>query len=299
MLLSTYPTRAEARAYIRSVLLPRERESHKGDHGRAVLACGSAEYAGAAILAAEGALRAGAGLTYLLSVGEATAAARARLPEVICRTLPPITEEPEAYLPFFGAAGALLIGCGIGQAGGSEAFCRALSSLLASEGAPVVLDADALNLLARQGATEILKNARREVILTPHEMEFSRLSGLSLDEIKADRVGAACRFAALTGAVVLLKGAGSVVARADGGFAVCPSGSPALAKGGTGDVLAGLTVGLIAGGLDPFASVFCAAYLHGEAGEVLERQYSERGVLPSELPRTAAMLLREYLAEET
>lgn len=292
---SQYPTRTEAEDGIRAALPPRKKDSHKGDFGRAALVCGSSLYAGAAILAAEGTLRMGAGFTYLYSVREVVAAARARLPEVICREMPPASEGLYHYLPYLAAADAILLGCGIGQEGDGEAFCAALSSLLSEDGGTVVLDADALNLLSRHGAREILRGARRAVILTPHEMEFSRLSELSLAEIRADRVGCACRFARDTGAVVLLKGAGSVIARQDGSYSVCPSGSPALSKGGTGDVLAGMLAGLLTQGLSPADAAFVAAYLHGKAGETLADRYSERGILPSELPVRAAEILCDVL----
>ena len=294
MPLSNYPSREEARALLRACMPARRRDSHKGDFGRAMLVCGSSLYAGAAILAAEGALRMGAGFTYLYSVAEVTAAARARLPEVICRDMPPAARSFADYLPHLAAADAILVGCGLGQEGDAEAFLAALSSLLSSDGAPVVLDADALNFLSRGDARAILREAKRAVILTPHEMEFSRLSGLSLAEIKADRAGAACRFAADTEATVLLKGAGSVIARPDGGFSVCPSGSPALSQGGPGDVLAGILVGLLAGGIPAAEAAFLSAYLHGEAGEALARRYSERGVLPSELAAAAAEFLAAH-----
>lgn len=292
---SEYPTRAEARDGIRAALPPRKQDSHKGEHGRAALVCGSSLYAGAAILAAEGALRVGAGFTYLYSVREAVAAARARLPEVICREMPAASAALSEYLPYLSADDAVLLGCGIGQEGDGEAFCAALSAFLSEEGGAVVLDADALNLLSRHGARDILRGARRAVILTPHEMEFSRLSGLTLAEIKADRVGTASRFACDTGTTVLLKGAGSVIARQDGRYSVCPSGSPALSKGGTGDVLAGMLVGLLAQGVAPADAAFISAYLHGEAGEALADRYSERGILPSELPAEAASILCDIL----
>ena len=294
MPISTHPSRAEARALLRELLPPRARNAHKGHFGRAALACGSSLYAGAAILAAEGALRMGAGFTYLYSVREAVSAARARLPEVICREMASAPSSLTDYLPDLQAADAALIGCGIGQEGDAAAFCADLSSFLATEGGPLVLDADALNLLSKGDARAVLQGARRRVILTPHEMEFSRLSGLPLAEIKAEREGCAARFAAETGATVLLKGAGSVIAE-DGRYAVCPSGSPALAKGGTGDVLSGMLVGLLAQGVPPFEATFLAAYLHGEAGEAEARRYSERGVLPSSLPAAAAEILNEAL----
>ena len=189
------------------------------------------------------------------------------------------------------------MGCGIGQEGDGAKFCRAMGDFLATRGGAVVLDADALNLLSRHGARELLRAAKRPVILTPHEMEFSRLCGLPLTDIKADRTGCAVRFAADTGVTVLLKGPGSVIARPDGSFSVCPSGSPALAKGGTGDVLAGMLLGLLAQGTEPSDAAFLSAYLHGEAGEEQARIYSERGVLPSTLAATAATVLCDIFSE--
>ncbi len=298
-LLPANPTREEANEYIRAALPKRARNSHKGSFGRALLACGSPLYAGAALLAAEGALRMGAGLTFLAAPREVAFAARTRLPEVITRELPLVTEEPNDYLAYFAEAserGAILIGCGIGGADDPLPFAEMIRALLSSAGAPVVLDADALNLLSRVGARDILRGAARPVILTPHPLEFARLTGQEVADIQADRAGAACRFAAETGATVLLKGADSVIATADG-YAVCPSGSPALSKGGTGDVLAGMLTALLAGGLSPFAATFSAAYLHGLAGEALAKTYSEYGVLPSELPGAAAGVLREIFTK--
>ena len=292
--LPSRPTRVEADAYIRAALPSRPRDSHKGTFGRALLACGSPLYAGAALLAAEGALRLGAGLTFLAAPREVAFAARTRLPEVITRELPPITEAPDAYLPYFaeaGERGAILVGCGIGSGSAPLPFAEMIRALLAETGAPVVLDADALNLLSRVDVRAVLCGAARPVILTPHPLEFARLTGWTLEEIQNDRIGAACRFAVKTRATVLLKGADSVIAD-ENGYAVCPSGSPALSKGGTGDVLAGMLTALLAEGLPPFAATFAAAYLHGAAGEALAKTYSEYGVLPSELPAAAAEVLR-------
>lgn len=281
--------------YIRACFPARAKDSHKGSFGRAWLVCGSRLYTGAALLAAEGCLRMGAGLTYLAAPGEVTAAARMRLPELICRDMPKVTQEPAAYPPLLAEADAILIGPGIGQEGDVTAFADMIAALLSTRGAPVVLDADALNILARAGAREILRDARRAAILSPHPMEFARLTGLDIAAVQADRAGHACRFAAETGATILLKGAGSIVARPDGAYATVPSGTPALAKGGTGDVLAGMLTALLAQGLPPADAAFSAAYLHGKAGEELAAVYGERGVLPSELPAAAARALRKTI----
>ncbi len=285
--------RGAASKYIRTCFPPREKNSHKGSFGRAWLACGSPLYTGAALLAAEGCLRMGAGLTYLAAPPEVTHAARVRLPELICREMPRITQEPVAYAPLFEEADAILIGPGIGGEGDALAFSDMVFALLSTPGAPLVLDADALNLIARAGARDILRGVRRAAVVTPHPMEFARLTGQDVAAVQADRAGSACRFATETGVTVLLKGAGSIVARPDGVFATVESGSPALAKGGTGDVLAGMLTALLAQGLPPADAAFCAAYLHGKAGEAPAAVYGERGVLPSALAAAAARALNK------
>lgn len=354
--MNSTPTKQEAEARICAALPPRVAESHKGSYGNALLFCGSRAYTGAASLAAMGAARAGAGITHLAAPEEALLPVRIRLPEVVCHPIAGLTEEPASLSTAdktVGARGAILIGCGIGQGDGSAtaAFCEALAALLAAPGVPVVLDADALNMLSgarcaistpRHGdrptpappsggdrpapscasggysspaplsgapgaaqqalplmpcaVQEILSAARRPVVLTPHPAEFARLCGLSTEEVQADRVAHATAFARATGAILLLKGNKTVLALPDGSYTVNPSGSAALAKGGTGDVLAGVLVGLLAGGMAPAEAAFAAAYLHGAAGETLAAQVSPYGVLPSELPAAIAREIARLLS---
>ena len=135
--------------YIRACFPAREKDSHKGSFGRAWLICGSSLYTGAALLAAEGCLRMGAGLTYLAAPSEVTAAARLRLPELICRDMPSVTGEPAAYPPLLEEADAALIGPGIGQEGDTAAFADMIAALLSTRGTPLVLDADALFALGQ------------------------------------------------------------------------------------------------------------------------------------------------------
>lgn len=278
-------------------LPPRLAEGHKGTYGRARLFCGSALYTGAALLAAEGAMRMGAGLTYLYAPQAAVDAARVRLPELICRVCPSPAEDAAAafsLLPPSEEKGALLIGCGIGQ-GDAAAFSAACTPLFSSSGVPTVLDADALNMLAASAdrGLSLLRGAKRPLLLTPHPLEFARLTGLSVAEVQADRAGHAAAYAQESGAYLLLKGAGSVIAAPDGRTSVNPSGCSALSKGGSGDVLAGMLVGLLAQGMPPYEALSAAAYLHGAAGERLAAVYSEYGVLPSELAGEAARVLAD------
>ena len=193
-----------------------------------------------------------------------------------------------------GWASAILIGSGSTS---SEALGEFVRTLLAREGAPVVLDADAINALAgeRESSLLALKTARRRVVLTPHPLELSRLSGASIGEIQKSRLRFASSFAKTYGVTLLLKGAGSVIAGESGELYVNTSGSSALAKGGTGDVLAGFLTALLAQGSDPVSALRAAAYLHGRAADSLKDKYTEYGVLPSELPKQMAIELQKAL----
>ena len=299
------PTKEACEAHIKSTLSPRPAASHKGSFGRAHILAGSHTYTGAALLSAEGALRMGAGLTYLYTEREAAAAARARLPELIIKALPPIAAAgDEVASALLSCEGAILIGPGIGQT--DEAgrtldgahFCELLDRVLSRTGGALVLDADALNLLARgtPDAAAFLRAAVRDVIITPHPTEFARLTG-NKPKTQDERITAARDFAASSGATVVLKGAGTVIASPDGRVTVNPSGSPALAKGGTGDVLAGMLAALLAMGMPPYDAACAAVYLHGAAGDTLAATLSEYGVLPSELPAAAARELARIFAK--
>ena len=290
--------RTETERFIRTAISPRPTAGHKGTFGRALLLCGSATYTGAAALACEGAFRMGAGLVYLLAPQNALSPVRVRLPEVICREF----AEPTAALTSLSSEdgkGALLVGPGVGRGDAAE-FCTALGKLLAHTGMPAVLDADALNMLAElpdRGAS-VLRGAKRKVILTPHPLEFSRLTGKTAEELQENRETLAAAYAKENGVTLILKGAGSIIAFPTGETAINPSGSTALSKGGSGDVLAGMLTGLLAQGMNPYAAARAAAYLHGIAGECLAEEFSDYGVLPSDLPRAAARELARILKDE-
>ena len=237
---------------------PRARGSHKGSFGAVLVVAGSACYRGAASLAVEGALRTGAGIVTLASVEPVLAAVSARLPECcLCpclagaeggispRSLPNITRQK---------ATTLLLGPGLGytaQSAARAAETRELvEKLLPGFGGSAVLDADGLNAAASLlNAGRALPHPAGELILTPHPGEMSRLTGISASALAADREGAACRFAREWNAVVVLKGAGTVVAAPDGRCCVNTTGNPGLSRGGSGDALAGMTAALLACGL--------------------------------------------------
>jgi hydroxyethylthiazole kinase-like uncharacterized protein yjeF len=156
-----------------------------------------------------------------------------------------------------------------------------LAELLGRFQGATVLDADALNAIATQPGT--LAKARGPTVVTPHPGEMARLTGRSPAEVQADRFGAATKFAGDERTVVVLKGAGTVVAAPDGRLSVNPTGNAGLAHGGTGDVLCGLVGGLLAQGMEPFDAARVGAYLHGWAGERVSKRRGQRGLLAGEV----------------
>lgn len=280
----------------------RARDSHKGTFGSVLAVAGSARYRGAALLAAEGALRAGAGIVTLASVEYVVAAASVRLPE--CCLLPCTQGDAggiaAANIPLLleQKANVLLLGPGLGytaQSAGRAAETRDLvSGLLPAFGGSAVLDADGLNAAADLlAAGQGMPHPAGELIVTPHPGEMARLTGLAPAEINADRPGTACRFAAQWGAVVVLKGAHTVIAAPDGRCWVNPTGCPGLARGGSGDVLAGITAAFMACGLTAAEAAVCAVYLHGAAAESIAKDLGEWGMLPHDITHGLGHLFAE------
>lgn len=280
---------------IRKVFIKRSADSHKGSYGRCVLICGSESMPGAARLALSGALRMGPGLCELVAPGSVIACCAAAYPEAIYTEIPDSHEwsdaDIEKIMTRAREASAVLCGCGLGNNAGTQGLVRALCD---AEGIRLVLDADAINALAVIG----FGGARQEMILTPHPKEFSRLTGYGTEEIGASRYSVAKTFAAEKNAVLLLKGADTVTAAPDGRVCLNSTGNPGLAKGGSGDVLAGMCAGILAQGKSAFDAASCAAYLHGAAGDLLREKYSEYGYLTGELAAAAAEVLGGALNDE-
>lgn len=280
---------------------PRPRDSHKGSFGTVLAVAGSAYYRGAALLAAEGALRTGAGMVTLASVEPVLAAAVARLPE--CCLCPCVAGAEGGISPESipqlqrQKATVLLLGPGLGgtaQSTGRAAETRTLvQKLLPGFAGSAVLDADGLNAAADLLQTEKMLHPQGELILTPHPGEMARLTGHSAAEINADREGMALRYAKAWNAVVVLKGAHTVIAGPDGRCAVNPTGNPGLSRGGSGDVLAGMTSALLACGLPAFEAAACAVYLHGAAADRAAALHGETGMLPHDLLDALGTLFAE------
>lgn len=235
-------------------LAPRRPTAHKGSFGQVLVIGGDLGTGGAALLASEAALRGGAGMVTLATRPEHVGASLTRRPEIMCSGV----ESTYALTALAERADVLVVGPGLGQG----PWGRSLLSLAAQAEVPQVWDADALNLLAH-AAVEL----PRGCLITPHPGEAARLLGCSSAEVQADRPAAVRELARRFRCSALLKGAGTLVADADGRLALCDRGHPAMASAGLGDVLAGLAGALLAQGLEPFAAGCLAAWLHAAAGE--------------------------------
>jgi NAD(P)H-hydrate epimerase len=261
-------------------LAPRDPESHKGSFGHVVLVAGSRGLAGAAALAARGALRAGAGLVTAALPDAIAPPFLPGLPEAMLLPYPDATPEAAALIGGrLSRSGALAVGPGLSRSGASLSLVRELCALA---GPPLVLDADALHALAGAGPPAISWR-RLPAVLTPHPGELASLVGSSVAAIQADRVAAARDCAARFNAVVVLKGARTVVAPPDGPAWVNPTGNPGLAAGGMGDVLTGVIAAHLARGMAPLVAALLGVYLHGLAGDLAAAATGPWGILASEV----------------
>lgn len=267
--------------------LPRRAaDSNKGSYGRVVAVAGSLAYRGAAALCCEGALRTGAGLVYLASVEPVLQLVLTRTPE--CCALPCRTDADGGVMAadaaavrqrFADTSAVLLAGPGLGESAG-----RVLNAL-GGIGAPwrgAVLDADALNAIAagELGTTPFLP---RDTVLTPHPGEMARLLGTTVSAVQADRPGAAVQCARRFNCVAVLKGTATIVAAPDGQMIQNTTGNPGLARGGSGDVLAGMLAALLAQGLPAFDAALCAVWLHGAAADACAARTSQMTMLPHDI----------------
>jgi ADP-dependent NAD(P)H-hydrate dehydratase / NAD(P)H-hydrate epimerase len=272
LILQSLPTgcRRVTLAPLPGVLPPRARDAHKGSFGHVLVVGGDHGYAGAVMLAAEAAARSGAGLTSVATRAAHVAALVGRRPEVMTRAV----EQGEDLAPLLARATVVVCGPGLGQ----QAWGFGLLQAVLQSGLPLVLDADALNLIS----THKLQ-WRSPAVLTPHPGEAARLLGITGEAIQADRFAAVRALARGYAATVLLKGPGTLVANADGPIALVDAGNPGMASGGMGDVLSGIIGALLAQGLNGYDAARFAARVHGEAADRAVLHQGERGLLATDL----------------
>ena len=275
------------RADVTDLLPERNPWGHKGDFGKVLLLCGSRGFTGAAYLAAMGALRVGAGLVFA-GVPESIYPIEAvKLTEPVVFPLPEedgrLSEQAvKPILERMPGMDAVLIGCGLGISEGTRAVVKAV---LETAKCPVVLDADGISLLS--GHMDILRGRRGQTILTPHDGEFARAGGV----IGEDRMASAAEFAGENGCVLLLKGHQTCVTDGSLGYRN-RTGNAGMAVGGSGDLLAGMIVGLLGQGMPPLEAAACAAWLHGAAGDLCAKELGQRAMLPTDMLKTLPRLLK-------
>ena len=270
-------------ARVHGLVPPRDATGTKFSSGHVVVAGGSRGLTGAPCLAAEAAMRAGAGYVTALVPSSLEPIFETRLLEVMTRALADADGElspraVEEALDALGRAGALVLGPGAGRSLGAFAFVRSVAEHAA---VPLVLDADGLN--AHAGALDALAGRRAPTVLTPHAGELARLLDASSADVAGARLESAREAARRANAVVVLKGDDTIVALPDGRAAINDLGAPALATAGTGDVLAGVVGALLAKGLDPFPAACAAVRRHAAAGRVAADEHGADGVIASDV----------------
>ena len=258
-----------------NISLPkRPSDSHKGDFGRALLICGSKKYTGASFFSAQAAVNTGCGLVFLSVPKEIRPIMASKLNEPILIGRRNISVTPDAEL----------IGCGLGLSRGSLSLVR---RRIFKTLCPLVIDADAITVISRSGID--ISKSPRTLILTPHEGEFRRLVP---DFDNARREEFAANFANQNGCILVLKGHRTVTASPDGQIFLNTSGNSGMAKGGSGDVLAGIITSLVAQGISPLTASYTGVWLHGTAGDLAAEKYGEYSMTPTDMLYSLKTVIR-------
>ena len=259
---------------IRKILRPRSHFSHKGDFGHALLIAGSHGKIGASVLAAKAALRSGLGLLTVHAPACGYSILQSTVPEAMVSV--DVLENHFSSPPEISLFSSLGIGPGLGQ---DSETVKALAKVLKQFKKPMVIDADALNMLA--GSRELLELVPGESILTPHPKEFERLAGSWNNDF--ERLGLLRNFSAKLKSIVVLKGAHTAIACPDGTIYFNATGNPGMAKGGSGDVLTGMITALLAQGYPPREAALLGVYLHGLAGDITAGELGQNSMTATDL----------------
>jgi NAD(P)H-hydrate epimerase len=272
-------------AFVNTFIKKRNRELHKGQCGKVLIIAGCKGMAGAALLSAKGAMRSGAGLVRVSIPEELFPILQIGLPEATCISRSLSREQLEEYQ-------AIVIGPGLGD---DLSNVSIIEKVFNSKCPAIVLDADGINLIARNPA---LQEAARKIgearlVLTPHPGEAARILGCSSEEINMDRKGAAKRLGELTGGVVVLKGAETLVASPNNKTYINTTGNPGMATGGSGDLLSGIIAALAGQGCTCFEAAACGVYIHGRAGDIAAKILGEYGIIASDIGAMIGLAIKE------
>lgn len=279
---------------VKKAVFKRPDDANKGTLGSLLSVCGCYGMAGASIMAGKSALRCGLGLIksavpksiYPISAQSILESVYFPLEETVDGKI------SKSNLPFLLSesekSSAVLIGCGMSVCDDTKEI---VNSFIENCTTPMVLDADALNCIAENPG--ILKKAKAPIIITPHPGEMARLTKLTAKEVNADRKNTALNFANEYGVVVVLKGAGTIIASPNGRVMINNTGNSGMATGGSGDVLAGMTASLLAQGASAFDSSASAVYLHGLAGDIACEKFGKISMLPTDIIDCISLAFRE------
>ncbi len=282
---------------LRRSLKPRKPESHKSTHGHLLVLAGSPGMTGAAYMAAVSSMRAGAGLATLGVPESLNGIMEVKTTEVMSIGLPETPEKRLGAVSFSAIKAmlpgktAVIIGPGVGS---SDEMMGLIEMLINEVKVPLVIDADGLNSIAANAA--MLKDAKTEVVLTPHPGEMARLLNVASKDVQSDRMGSALKLVEMTGATVVLKGAGTIIAAPSGRVYINTTGNPGLATAGTGDVLAGMLGGFLAQGYSPEDACQAAVYIHGLAGDEVKKTQGELGMMAMDLVPLIPRLLNSLVS---
>ena len=268
---------------MRDVVEPRAPDSHKGDYGRVTIIAGSRGKTGAAHLAAMGALRSGAGLVTVATPASCLPIVASMAPEFMTEPLPESTHGvvTPAGLDVILGLRHEVIACGPGL-GREREVAQFVCGLLERSTVPLVLDADAITVLADDPA-RLVGSEERDVVITPHPGEMARLIGASVDEVQVNRIEVAGEFAATHHVYVVLKGHRTIIATPEGHIFINPTGNAGMATAGTGDVLTGMLAAWLAQLLDAEAACRLAVFLHGAAGDLAESDHGQVALMATDV----------------
>ena len=276
------------RAYVKNLLPARDPYGHKGTFGKVLCICGSVGYTGAPVFASRAAVRTGSGLVFLAVPESIWPVCAVKSDEAMPFPMPDMDGRLHGCFTQLRqraeGCDAILAGCGLGRSAGLDELMRDILTFPQ----PLVLDADGINAIASH--MDVLQRRRgRVTVLTPHEGEFLRAGG----DLSRGRIDAAVDYAVKYGVYLVLKGRETVVAAPDGRYCINTTGNSGMAKGGSGDVLAGMVLSLLGQGMEAFDACCAAVYLHGRAGDLAAADKGERGMTPTDLLESIPYALKE------